>query len=354
MASVDSLREIYDQLQDEESRDTYLARLNYLVTGDYRHMVRLVRKYFPEGGYGDAPLTDYFQALPKNRPIVLYGTGMDAMFLSRLWEELDWTHILGFSSRSVSSKWIGGFLGYPVISPEELLKRRDASVVITATLHTKQITKYLTQNGYPIDQIYSGLLPLYTEKDNHYFEPGIISFEDNEIFVDGGSYNLGDTIGMSRRCNMKKAYAFEPDLGNYANIEDQKRRMGLDNVNLYPLGLWSEHSFLHIDASGDTKSHIIEEETGTGVEVCSLDEVVNPSDRITMIKMDIEGAETEALKGCRRTIQRDHPKLAISIYHRPEDMVEIPMYIKELVPEYRLYLRHYSNRLSETVLYAVP
>ena len=54
------------------------------------------------------------------------------------------------------------------------------------------------------------------------------------------------------------------------------------------------------------------------------------------------------------TIQRDKPKLAICIYHKPEDMTEIPLYIKSLVPEYKLYIRHHSNRYGETVLYAVP
>lgn len=75
---------------------------------------------------------------------------------------------------------------------------------------------------------------------------------------------------------------------------------------------------------------------------------------MSFIKMDIEGADLEALKGCQNTIRRYHPKLAISVYHKPEDIIEIPCYIKELVPEYRLYLRHYGNGDTETVLYALP
>ena len=84
-----------------------------------------------------------------------------------------------------------------------------------------------------------------------------------------------------------------------------------------------------------------------------IDEAVDPNNRVTFIKMDIEGSELEALKGAQQTIQRDRPKLAICIYHKPEDMTDIPLYIKSLVPEYRLYVRHHSNRCSETVLYAV-
>lgn len=72
-----------------------------------------------------------------------------------------------------------------------------------------------------------------------------------------------------------------------------------------------------------------------------------------MIKMDVEGAELESLKGARETILRNRPKLAICIYHKPEDMTEIPLYIKSLVPEYKFFVRHHSNYFAETVLYAI-
>ena len=66
-----------------------------------------------------------------------------------------------------------------------------------------------------------------------------------------------------------------------------------------------------------------------------------------------EGSELKALEGAKTVIQRDHPKLAISLYHKPEDIVELPAYILELVPEYKFYIRHYCSDVCETVLYAV-
>lgn len=120
---------------------------------------------------------------------------------------------------------------------------------------------------------------------------------------------------------------------------------------LHHAGLWSEKSTLHFAERGSGSSCITEKETGVSIDTVSLDQCV--SDKVTFIKMDIEGAELEALKGNRKIIQRYRPKLAICIYHKKEDLIDIPMYIKELVPDYKLYVRHYSHGITETVLYAV-
>ena len=74
---------------------------------------------------------------------------------------------------------------------------------------------------------------------------------------------------------------------------------------------------------------------------------------VTFIKLDIEGAEIDALKGAKESIKKWKPRLAICIYHKPEDPIEIPLYIHGLVPEYRMYIRHYSTCKAETVLYCV-
>ena len=73
----------------------------------------------------------------------------------------------------------------------------------------------------------------------------------------------------------------------------------------------------------------------------------------TWIKMDIEGAELNALRGAKGIIRRNHPKLTICIYHSDEDMIRIAEYIHELVPEYKLYVRNHTGRQTEIVLYAV-
>lgn len=94
-------------------------------------------------------------------------------------------------------------------------------------------------------------------------------------------------------------------------------------------------------------------ETLVALEVTSVDNVLS-GNKATFIKMDIEGSELEALKGCRRTIEMYHPKLAVCVYHREEDIFEIPKFILECYQGYRFFLRHYAHSASETVLYAIP
>ena len=69
--------------------------------------------------------------------------------------------------------------------------------------------------------------------------------------------------------------------------------------------------------------------------------------------MDVEGAELKSLVGARNTIIKNHPRLAICVYHKISDVYEIPEYILSIVPEYRFFLRHYNaTHHWETVLYA--
>ena len=92
---------------------------------------------------------------------------------------------------------------------------------------------------------------------------------------------------------------------------------------------------------------------GTRVEIISIDNFFKQQ-RIDFIKMDIEGAELHALQGGIMTIQRDRPILAISLYHSPHDVVDIPFYLMDMLDDYIFMVRHHSFIGSETVLYAIP
>ena len=75
-------------------------------------------------------------------------------------------------------------------------------------------------------------------------------------------------------------------------------------------------------------------------------------EKATFIKMDIEGSELNAIEGAKDTIVNEKPRLALCIYHKPMDIIEIPSRILELVPEYKLFIRHYGSHFGEEVMYA--
>ena len=89
------------------------------------------------------------------------------------------------------------------------------------------------------------------------------------------------------------------------------------------------------------------------IQADSIDNIIGDR-KITFIKLDIEGAELNAIKGAERAIKHWRPKMAVCIYHTDHDMIEIAEYIKENYPFYKIYIRHYSWFYADTVLYAIP
>lgn len=91
-------------------------------------------------------------------------------------------------------------------------------------------------------------------------------------------------------------------------------------------------------------------------QMTSVDDFVNKHrlGRINCIKLDGEGAEMLALAGSRQTIVKHRPKLIICLYHKPSDMIDIPLFIHELVENYALYVAHSSCVFTDTILYAYP
>jgi hypothetical protein len=123
------------------------------------------------------------------------------------------------------------------------------------------------------------------------------------------------------------------------------------HIEMINKGLWSEATTLRFNDTNSGNSRV--DDSGKDkIDVCTIDKSVD-TDRVTFIKLDIEGAELEALKGAKETILRNKPRLAICVYHKPEDILEIPLYLQEIMPEYKFYLRHDTIGINGTVLYAV-
>lgn len=183
-----------------------------------------------------------------------------------------------------------------------------------------------------------------------YFPEDIFQLGDKEVFIDGGAFD-GDTIDAFRKAVNDKfeyIYAFEPDIQNFSKLAQNHKK---ENIKLFNIGLYNENKNICFSASKGGSS-AIEENGEDEIRICAFDQLQVPNKNVSFIKMDIEGSELSALHGMKNTICKNSPKLAICIYHKFEDLWEIPLFIKQIDPKYKLYIRNYTTYLDEVVLYA--
>ncbi len=339
---------IYDRLEDEESKKIFMYKLDWAITNNVDSFVQyLINKDYYE-------FIQKVEKLAKENEVIIYGAGENCSKVMQICNNI---HISCICDKS-TEKQMSGYCGIPVISPEELVSyHADAAVIISTTKYQNEVLEKLNKR-FKKEKL---LLFSFCEQERYkqqYFEKNIINFSQDEVFVDGGCYDFSTSLELMKRCKVKKIYAFEPDEENIGKIKQQMGRNTNCDVVLIKKGLWDKTDTLIFSATGDMESCIIEEngllESNNDVvkvQVTAMDEVIK--DRVSFIKMDIEGAELRALRGAKYLIQKYKPKLAISIYHKPEDIIDIPNYIVDLVPEYKFYIRQYSYGYCETVLYAI-
>lgn len=227
---------------------------------------------------------------------------------------------------------------------EGLAQNIDKLKTILADEKSMSLVDTILEKRQALDIDYSDI-----NEPHQYFVKGITERNPHAVFVDGGAF-LGETVDEFiefQQNEFEKVYSFEMDEANYRRIDTSKYDERVEFLNY---GLWSEETECRYDS--DATSSALGD-SGELVAKCMPIDKVCAQDKVTLIKMDIEGAEEEALRGAYRTITENKPQLAICIYHKPNDIYEIPFLLKEWVPEYRFYIRHHSDNFTETVLYAV-
>lgn len=182
-----------------------------------------------------------------------------------------------------------------------------------------------------------------------YFEDFLALKPDNEVFVDVGGFDGYTSIEFIKRCPAYGAvHVFEPEPGNMATVRE---RLGkYENVKFHTLGLSNQSQMLRFAASGSASR--ISDEGDIEIEVARLDDVLK--EPFTYIKMDVEGGEKGALEGAKQSIIKHHPRLAISVYHRCDDFWKIPQQILSYRDDYKIFLRHYTEGITETVMFFIP
>lgn len=184
--------------------------------------------------------------------------------------------------------------------------------------------------------------------NEQYFER-FIDLDISPVFVDGGGFDGCTTkLFAEKYPEYQSIWYFEP---NKLSLEKSKEKLsGLKKIYYFKKGLWDNTENLYFDDSLGPASKL-SESGSTIVETISIDEAVK--DKISYMKLDIEGAEYNALKGSVNTIKESVPKLAVCVYHLQEDFLRIPELILSYNPEYKIFLRHYTQGVFETVMYFV-
>ena len=183
--------------------------------------------------------------------------------------------------------------------------------------------------------------------------------ENGDVVLEAGLEDGMTTIKLGKLVGEEgKVYGFEADPLNWERIERNFKESGIsDRLMLIKAGIWNERCVLPIICQGGSSSITNNKENATlDVQLVTIDDFCteNAIQKVNVIKMDIEKAEMRALKGAVATIQKNHPKLMISVYHTRKHIFEIVDFINSLDCGYRYYIGCHTCNHTETDIYAVP
>jgi len=207
----------------------------------------------------------------------------------------------------------------------------------------------LKENGFCKERIVIYWKVKWNSFNAQYFD--FFEYDKNKVesFVDAGVFDGSSSYFFAAWCqgNYRKIWGFEPNQKNYELASKKLKNLG--NVIMLQKGL-SDMGVESFNAMGTWDSFIAEKGNST-IQTIDLDTALK-GEEVTFIKMDIEGAEYSALCGAKEILLTQKLKLAICVYHKAEDIIDIPELILSINPEYKLALRHYSTEHGETLLYA--
>ena len=304
---------------------------------------------------------DEFYADPANT-VIFINAEIFAQLPHLLYDN-DFTHI--YSMRSLAKNFISdsffdkkqtGFEEYDFNELNHVFTTPEISRIVTlyGLLNDEKSRRvFKAALKFKLTEDYTYLLEVKDDVKKQYFDE-VVKFSDEEVFVDCGGYT-GDTIEAFLKAvdnKFKHIYSFEPDERNFKILT--KYVEGLeqkDRIKAINAGVYYKSSVFYLQGE-EMAIACTNEATDRKVEVCAIDDVVKFAP--TYIKMDIETFETYALLGAMESIVKYKPKLAISIYHKFDDLWNIPLLLKQWVSEYDLYIRHYECYQAETVVYAIP
>ena len=200
----------------------------------------------------------------------------------------------------------------------------------------------------------SGLDVSYASFKHHelqYFNSLSLSrFKGSPInYLDGGAYDGDSFVQLCGIQAVSNAWLFEPDSENFCALTRNATEFKAP-TNCLPLGLSDNHGFIRFEAGMGEAGHI-HADGNTGITVAAADQLLR-NQRVDFIKLDLEGAELPALRGLAQTLYRYEPNVAVSCYHHPKDLWEIPEYFSSMAT-HKLFFRQHGYSSFDLVLYVI-
>jgi len=266
--------------------------------------------------------------------------------------DLGCEHVLTFGP--LYWKHPDAFLPHYAAAPAHKVHEQVENVVEAAELWADEASRseYLSQIRWRLLFDFDEL----ADPVNHpiYFPADLCTLMPDEVFVDCGAFD-GDTIASfleQQNLGFKKIFAFEPDPASFAKLS--QKVAGLlagGRIVLHRAAIGAESGPASFTADGTPAASM-----GAGrvqVDCVKLDDALK-HEVPTYIKMDIEGAELDAIEGARQTIKERSPVLAVCSYHKQDHVWKIPLLIHSINPDYRFFLRPHLVEIWDLVCYAIP
>lgn len=347
---IDNIDSLYNDLCDQESREIFNLRVKYSETGNCSYIDEIVDKFVRSKELW-VKFGKKLAEISKTTNMYIYGAGVWGKIL------YDETHKDVHWSGCVDSNPSGKVFPINLINFTEFMEIRENSVVVISSYKNyDSIYNQLVKNGFDSKSIINAgeIINNITEGAMYFDLKELLPLRDKEYFVDCGCFDGYTDIAFFEWCKQNGyAYCIEIDEENTIKIKDNLK-LYEGSFEIIDKAIWSKKTKLAINSTGDYSSSVYESK-GISENEINADSIDNifANKNITYIKMDIEGSELEALKGARNTIIQQKPRLAVSIYHKPEDVWDIISYLRSLNIGYKFFIRHYSFSYYDTVLYAL-
>ena len=343
---INSLQRIHMHLEDDLSKEIYMDRLGYSMSGNDRSFIDRILDRTVRISHSWKKLQSTMKEAASSE-MVLFGSGIWGDTVLNEFKHISWKCIIDNSPKQPEKG------GIPITLAKDFFDRyKNEKIVISSYKNGNAMISQCIENGVPRCNIIDVGSVIYELTEGRiYFDDEVIASMKDGTLVDGGCFDGSDAKRFIDKYH-GDVICFEPDSHSLDKISS--RLNGYEHhYQVVPKALWKGEGEISFVSSGSAGSRIKEGDVGEIIPTTSVDLVAGDC-RIAMIKMDIEGAELEALKGTECTIKREHPILAISIYHKPEDIITLPECILNIHEGYRFYIRHYSFSWYDTVLYAIP